>query len=114
MWFFSTQRVGEQSSHTLFERTLSLRYLSHPHDVETLLKGIRLVQRLVNTSTFDGLHGRLLVQNAVSPHPHDSDKFWEWYIRQSTLSLHHPVGTCRMGSRDDPSVVVDPKLMLRG
>ena len=89
-------------------------YLSHPHDVDTLLKGIRLVQRLVNTSAFDGLHGRLLVQNAASPHPYDSDKFWEWYIRQSTLSLHHPVGTCRMGSRDDPSAVVDPKLRVKG
>ena len=89
-------------------------YLSHPHDVETLLKGIRLVQRLVNTSAFDGLHGRLLVQNTASPHPYDSDKFWEWYIRQSTLSLHHPVGTCRMGSRDDPSAVVHPKLRVKG
>ena len=89
-------------------------YLSHPDDVKTLLKGIRLVQRLVNTTAFDGIRGRLLAQNAVSPHPYDTDRFWEWYIRQSTLSLHHPVGTCRMGSKDDASSVVDPQLRVRG
>ena len=75
--------------------------------METLLKGIRLAKRLVNISAFDGLRG----QNSASPHPYDSDIF---YIRQNTLSLHHPVGTCRMGSRDDPSAVVDPKLRVKG
>lgn len=89
-------------------------YLSHPDDIDTLLKGIRLVQRLVNTSSFDGVRGRLLVANAASPHPYDTDKFWRWYIRQSTMTLHHPVGTCRMGSTQDPSTVVDPQLRVKG
>ena len=82
--------------------------------MDKLLKGIRLVQRLVNTSSFDGIRGRLLAANAVSPHPYDTDKFWQWYVRQSTMTLHHPVGTCRMGSTQDATAVVDPQLRVKG
>ena len=89
-------------------------YLSNPQDIDTLLKGIRLVQRLVNTSAFDSIRGRLLAENAASPHPYDTDKFWQWYIQQSTLSLHHPVGTCSMGSAHDTTTVLDPQLRVKG
>ena len=89
-------------------------YLGHPDDVKTLLKGIRSVQKLVNTSAFGGLRGRLVVEQAVCPYPYDSDQFWQWYIRQSTMTLHHPVGTCKMGSVDDPTTVVDPQLRVKG
>ena len=89
-------------------------YLSHPDDIETLLKGVRYVQKLVNTSAFNGIRGRLVAQNAASPYPYDTDKFWRWYIQHSTLTLHHPVGTCKMGSLDDPSTVVDPQLRVKG
>ena len=89
-------------------------YLSHPDDIDTLLKGIRLVQKLVNTSAFDGVRGRLLVEKAASPYKYDTDKFWWWYIQQSTLTLHHPVGTCRMGALEDDTTVVDPQLRVKG
>jgi choline dehydrogenase len=34
------------------------------------------------------------------------------YIRATAFGVHHPVGTCRMGS--DPQSVVDPQLRVRG
>jgi choline dehydrogenase-like flavoprotein len=33
-------------------------------------------------------------------------------IRETAYTVHHPVGTCRMGS--DPAAVVDPTLAVRG
>lgn len=89
-------------------------YLGHPDDIETLLRGVRIVQKLVNTSAFNGIRGRLLVETAASPYPYDTDRFWRWYIKQSTLTLHHPVGTCRMGSLSDSTAVVDPQLRVKG
>ena len=89
-------------------------FLEHTDDIEVILKGIRTVQKLVNTTAFDGVRGRLLAENAASPYPYDSDKFWQWYIRQSTTTLHHPVGTCKMGSEDDPTAVVNPRLRVKG
>ncbi|ERL92202.1 hypothetical protein D910_09522 [Dendroctonus ponderosae] len=39
--------------------------------------------------------------------PFDSEKYWECYIRQLTITSYHPVGTCKMGRKEDASTVVD-------
>ena len=41
-----------------------------------------------------------------------SDAQWDAYIRETGYTVHHPVGTCRMGS--DAAAVVDPQLRFRG
>ena len=49
-------------------------------------------------------------------HPHckehtfDSEAYWICYIRHNTLTLHHPVGTCKMGAENDTTAVVTPEL----
>jgi choline dehydrogenase len=42
----------------------------------------------------------------------DSDADIEAHLRQTTQTIYHPVGTCRMGS--DAGAVVDPELRVRG
>ena len=76
-----------------------------------------MVQRIANSSAFNVFlsNGSFSPLKLVtSPHPYDSDEFWQWFIRHVTLSQYHPVGTCRMGSADDPRAVVDPRLRVRG
>ena len=94
--------------------TINSRYLSDDSDVKTLLKGIRFVQKLVNTSTLGKIGGFLSVRNAKCSYDFDTDKFWEWYIRHATWSLSHYAGTCKMGSPEDMMAVVDPKLRVIG
>ena len=91
-------------------------YLTHPDDMEVLLKGIRILQKLVNTSAFDIFtsQGAHPVIPESHPHPYDSDDFWRWYSRQCPLTIYHPVGTCKMGAAADPTAVVDPRLRVRG
>ena len=94
-------------------------YLSHPDDVEVLLKGIRLTQKIVNSTAFDIFRStpntRYAGQGALkSPFPFDTDDFWRWYIRQAPLSIYHPVGTCKMGAVNDPTTVVDARLRVKG
>nr|CAD7572698.1 unnamed protein product [Timema californicum] len=45
---------------------------------------------------------------------HGTDQYWACAIRQLTTSLHHQVGTCRMGPPEDPATVVDPQLRVLG
>ena len=61
--------------------------LSDENDVKDLLKGIRFVQKLVNTSALGKIGGFLSAKNAKCSYKFDTDKFWEWYIRHATWSL---------------------------
>ena len=88
-------------------------YLSHPDDVEVLLKGMRLAEKLVNTTAFDIFGEGVELYSRVSdpPHPKGSDEFWRWI---TPITMYHPVGTCKMAGGNDPSAVVDPRLRVRG
>ena len=41
-----------------------------------------------------------------------TDEQFDQYIRETGYTVHHPVGTCRMGS--DAAAVVDPQLRVNG
>jgi len=36
------------------------------------------------------------------------------YVRATSITVHHPLGTCKMGPDGDESAVVDPELKVRG
>ena len=46
------------------------------------------------------------------PGPDVADEDLDAYVRQTAITYHHQVGTCRMGV--GPDAVVDPKLRVRG
>lgn len=93
-------------------------YLSDPHDVEVLLKGIRLAQMIANTTAFDVFHtGNVFIDDEIAteqcPQTFDSDDYWQCHIRHMTLTIYHPVGTCKMGRTSDPTTVVDSRLRVK-
>ena len=109
--------VGEISlnvTHPFDSPVIDPRYLEDHYDVEILRRGIKLSLRLFNTSVFNSKNVQLTAETAKTPYKYDSDEFWEWLIRASVHTLYHPVGTCKMGSVDDPSAVVDPRLRVKG
>ena len=89
-------------------------YYGNPVDVEVLLRGIRHAQRLLNTTAFRPYRGTVASQEASSPHQYDTDDFWRWYVRHPTLTIFHPIGTCRMGDPSHASSVVDWHLKVKG
>ena len=93
---------------------ISPNYLADPNDVEALLKGIRTIQKVVNSTVYSNIPLECPALNARSTYTKDSDEFWRWYIRQVTSTSYHPVGTARMGSIDDDKAVVDERLKVKG
>lgn len=91
-------------------------HLSDPenHDVRAFIKTIRFLQKLTSTAEF----ARLGAKHLDTPLPgckdleYDSDAYWECSIRHISTTLHHQVGTCRMGM--DAMAVVDPRLRVHG
>ena len=109
--------VGElwlEPHNPLMYPNINPNYLEHPEDVEVLLKGVRLAQRVVNTTAYANLSLTLTALKARSPYTPDSDNFWRWFIRQVAMTSYHPVGTCKMGRADDESAVVTPDLKVKG
>jgi choline dehydrogenase len=89
-------------------------YLNESHDIEVLLRGIRIAQKLLNTKAMQQYKGETPSRKAATPYKYNSDDFWRWYMHRATLTIYHPVGTCKMGQPNDPTTVVDPRLKVKG
>ncbi|MGZ9030567.1 MAG: GMC family oxidoreductase [Burkholderiaceae bacterium] len=87
------------------------RFLSHEDDVETLVRGFKLVRRIFAQPVFAPFGGgdpkRELYYGEVR-----TDDEIRAAIRTHADTIYHPVGTCRMGT--DERAVVDPQLRVRG
>ncbi|XP_065364686.1 glucose dehydrogenase [FAD, quinone]-like [Calliphora vicina] len=91
-------------------------YALAEEDRQTLLRFIRYIQKLVNTSVFKyyGLELITIPIEECDQFLHDSNDYWLCYIKYFYVSAWHAVGTCRMGPATDPSAVVDARLRVHG
>ena len=83
-------------------------FLDAPEDLQTLLFGTQLGRRILATPAFESLHATELLPGEKV----QDERSWTEYIRNGVVTVHHPSGTCRMGS--DELAVVDPQLRVRG
>ena len=82
--------------------------LADPRDSAPLLRGLRLARQLCDTPAFAPY-----AATEVRPGRRaESDAELLAYLREATATVHHPVGSCRMGT--DAMAVVDPALRVRG
>ncbi len=87
---------------------IDLNAFAEPEDLETLLRGFKIARRILEAPAFKPYRGREL-----KPGPGvDTDEALKDYLRETSGTIYHPVGTCRMGS--DADAVLDPELRLKG
>jgi choline dehydrogenase-like flavoprotein len=84
------------------------RLLAEPGDTDSLIRAIKIARRAFATPAFAQYHATEFAPGAAVQSDAEIDQF----IRASGYTVHHPVGTCRMGS--DAGAVVDPQLRFRG
>lgn len=85
------------------------RFLSDERDLQLLLQGGRMQQRILESSAFDGARGKMLYALRA-----DDTRAMEQDIRNRADTQYHPVGSCKMGPDSDPLAVVDSQLRVRG
>ncbi|XP_014357823.2 glucose dehydrogenase [FAD, quinone] [Papilio machaon] len=91
-------------------------YFHHPDDLRALREGLRLVEKVISTKAFQRFATR--IHNVPFPgcehYKFDSDDYWECAIMQTSITLDHQVGTCKMGPAGDRTAVVSPRLLVHG
>jgi choline dehydrogenase len=83
-------------------------FLSDDDDVQRTLRGVRLARRWGAQPALAGL-----IREEADPGPAltGDAQLIDW-MRATSVTVYHPVGTCRMGG--DAGAVVDPTLCVRG
>ncbi|KAL3868337.1 hypothetical protein ACJMK2_041154 [Sinanodonta woodiana] len=91
-------------------------YLSEEDDVKTFIRGFSVMEKYLTTKTMQkiGVTLDLLNFELCGRHEFLSDVYVECLVRHNAVTIYHPTSTCKMGSPDDPSTVVDPQLRVKG
>ena len=83
------------------------RFLAEPEDLAALVRGFKLVRRILDAPALAAFPSAEL--HTANVH---ADADIERAVRARADTVYHPVGTCRMGS--DAGAVLDPELRVRG
>jgi choline dehydrogenase-like flavoprotein len=86
-------------------------FLSDAEDLETMVRGFKLVRRIFAQPVFAAFGGGDLSRELYFSDVRTDDEI-RAAIRARADTIYHPVGTCRMGS--DDRAVVDTQLRVRG
>jgi choline dehydrogenase len=104
----SRGRVELASADPLAAPLVDPRLLSHADDVATLLRGFKLGRQISRAPSFARYSAHEVQPGTAA----QDDPALIDYIRRAASTVHHPCGSCRMGS--DGDAVVDPQLRVHG
>lgn len=106
-----------QSNNPFESPKIHTNYLKDIDDVNTLVRSMKIFDKLTETTVFKEHEGEMVEfeLEKCDRFPRDSDAFRECYARHMSITLYHPCGTAKMGSRnDDDGSVVDARLNVHG
>jgi choline dehydrogenase-like flavoprotein len=101
--------VGLRSADPAAHPTILQNLLSTEADRRTLRDGIRLTREIAAQPSM----APFVAAEAVPGLGKASDEELDAYMRATAITVHHPVGTCRMGAGSDEMAVVDAELRVR-
>lgn len=84
-------------------------------DMDTFLNGSRYVEALSQTKAFSnaGLEMEYLKFKPCLGNPLGSKEYWKCTITHISTGFFHPVGTARMGSKDNLEAVLNPRMQVK-
>jgi choline dehydrogenase-like flavoprotein len=86
------------------------RFLSTDTDWKAMRAGVRLAREVAAQKSMQPFIAREFFPGSDK----SSDAAIDEHIKKTSITVHHPLGTCKMGADSDPTAVVDTALKLRG
>ena len=83
-------------------------FMSTDQEWKKLRAGVRLMRDVLAQPSL-----KPFIAAEVAPGS-SSDADIDAHIRNTAITLHHPMGTCKMGPAGDPTAVVDPECRVHG
>ncbi|XP_075163252.1 glucose dehydrogenase [FAD, quinone]-like [Haematobia irritans] len=105
-----------KSASPLHAPIINANYLEDPQDIDYLLQGIQYVEKLVETHALCQRNGNIIrfALPECDARPYKSCDYWKCYMKYFSTTLFHPTGTAKMGSLNDSTTVVSPRLLVKG
>jgi len=101
--------VKLRSSDPFEHPVIQPNYLEDQRDVDSLVAGLKLAQKLMETEAFKKAGTEFFGPLPYCSHlDFCSDEYWECYVRHMAFTIYHPVGTAAMGT------VLDARLRVKG
>lgn len=114
----STGTVRLRSNNPFQYPIIDNAFLTDPasKDIDTLYEGVQLFLRLADTQALQAIGSALQggPLRACNQYPYLSKDYWYCAIRQMSMDLYHPVGTCPMGPDPRQGHVVDTECRVHG
>ncbi|CAM2728730.1 unnamed protein product [Rotaria socialis] len=89
-------------------------YLEDKEDVRKLVEACKLADKISRTEPLKVTLKSMAKVMYIDQVPENEDEFWESYIRKYTITVYHPIGTCKMGKEEDSMTVVTPDTRVKG
>jgi choline dehydrogenase len=106
----SRGRVGLRSADPMADPAISANYLATEEDRRSLREGVKMMRKVAEQPAL-----KPYVSAELFPGPAvQTDAEIDAWIRASSETIYHPVGTCRMGVAGDPMAVVDAECRVMG
>ena len=104
----SSGYVRLKSKDPLAAPAIQPNYLASESDMAVCVEAVKLSREILNSKQFNRFRGKEWWPGEAAK----TDSDFAAHIRQTSDTLYHPVGTCKMGI--DSLSVVDPQLRVRG
>ena len=95
-----------RSADPLVHPVINANYFADKHDLNVLVAGLKLNRKLAQQPVYKGHLGAEIIDETI-PHNPASDEYLAEYARRYSVTVYHPVGSCKMGPASDPLAVVD-------
>ncbi|CAF4112419.1 unnamed protein product, partial [Adineta steineri] len=90
------------------------KYLEDKDDIRKLIEACKLIEKICQTEPLKNVIQSLAKEMNGNELIENEDQFWELYIRKYSLTVYHPIGTCKMGKEDDEMTVVTSNTKVKG